>query len=88
MKCPILHAGLIVGALAFGQTGCHQTDKSAKTTDYTPKKKDDPMAWSDKDLSKGSTEPGSGSGLEQSAGLKGSWSSEGQQIEKDLGVTR
>jgi hypothetical protein len=87
MKRPILHAGLIVGALAFGQTGCHQTDKK-DTADYTPKKPDDPTAWTDKDIAKGtSTDPGSGSALSPSSGLKGTWSSEGQSIEKDLGVT-
>jgi hypothetical protein len=89
MKRPILQAGLIVGALSFGQAGCHQTDKTAKTTDYTPKKKDDPTAWTDKDVGRGSSDSGAGnSGLAPSDGLKGTWSSEGQQIEKDLGVGR
>ncbi len=85
MKRPIVHAGLIVGALAFGQAGCHQAEKAK--TDYTPKKPDDPTSWSDKDVTKGSSDSGSGnSGLAPSSGLKGTWSSEGQDIEKSLGV--
>ena len=86
MKRPILHAGLIVGALAFGQAGCHQADK-AKTTDYHPKNPDDPTAWTDKDVAKGSSDSAAGSSsLPQSSGIKGTWSSEGQEIEKSLGI--
>jgi hypothetical protein len=86
MKRPILHAGLIFGALAFGQAGCHQADK-AKTTDYTPKKADDPTAWTDKDITKSTTESSaSNSGLAPSTGVKGAWSSEGQEIERSLGI--
>jgi hypothetical protein len=84
MKRPILGAGLIVGILALGQAGCHQADK-AKTTDYIPKKADDPTAWTDKDVAKGSSD--SADALPKSSRLKGSWSSEGQDIERSLGVT-
>jgi hypothetical protein len=86
MKRPILGAGMIVGILALGQAGCHHTDK-AQTTDYIPKKADDPTAWTDKDVSKGSTDSAENAALPKSSRLKGSWSSEGQDIEKSLGVT-
>jgi hypothetical protein len=85
MRSPILSAGLIVGAMAFGQAGCHQADK-AKTA-YQPKKPDDPTAWTDKDVTKGSSDSGSDpSALPKSSGVKGTWSSEGQDIERSLGI--
>jgi len=98
MKRPILHAGLIFGALAFGQTGCHQAEKAK--TDYSPKKPDDPTAWSDKDVTKDSSDPGSSksksssssssssSGLAPSSSPTGTWSSDAQDIERSLGVGR
>lgn len=86
MKRPILHAGLIVAALAFAQAGCHHTDK-VKTTDYTPKKADDPTAWTDKDVSKDSSGSSqASSSLPPSSSSKGTWSSDAQEIEKSLGV--
>jgi hypothetical protein len=89
MKRPILHAGLIFGALACGQAGCHQAEKAK--TDYTPKKPDDPTAWTDKDVTKSSTESSasaSSSGLAPSTRLKGTWSSDAQDIERSLGVDK
>jgi hypothetical protein len=87
MKLRICHVGLVFGALAFGQAGCHEAEKAKKSTDYTPKKPDDPTAWTDKDLTRGSSDSGSGnSGLPPGSGIKGTWSSEGQDIEKSLGV--
>jgi hypothetical protein len=91
MKCPILHASLIVGALALAQAGCHQANK-AKTTEYQPKKPadskpDDPTAWTEKDATRGSSDSGAGnSGLAPGSGIKGTWSSEGQDIERSLGI--
>lgn len=86
MRSPILGAGLIVAAMAFGQAGCHQASK-VKTTEYQPKKPDDPTAWSDKDATKGSSDFGTDSNaLPKSSGIKGTWSSEGQDIERSLGV--
>jgi hypothetical protein len=86
MKRPILRVGLIFGALAIGQAGCHQADKT-KTTDYTPKKADDPTAWTDKDSAKATTDSSaSSSALSPSSAVKGTWSSEGQDIERSLGI--
>jgi hypothetical protein len=86
MKRPFLRAGLVFGMLALAQAGCHHTDK-VKTTDYTPKKADDPTAWTDKDVTRGSSDSGAGnSGLAPGSGIKGTWSSEGQEIERSLGV--
>jgi len=88
MKLRICQAGLIIGALALGQTGCHQTPK-AKTTDYSPKKADDPTAWTASDVTRGSSDTGTGNtGLSPSSGRKGTWSSEGQDIERSLGVMK
>ena len=85
MKRPILGAGLIVGILGFGQVGCHQAEK-AKTTDYIPKKADDPTAWTDKDVAQGSSDSADKS-LPKSSRLKGTWSNDAQDIERSLGVT-
>jgi hypothetical protein len=84
MKLSTLGSGLLVGMLALTQTGCHQAEK-AKTTDYIPKKPDDPTAWTDKDVTRGSSDTGD-KGLPKSANPRGTWSSEGQEIEKSLGV--
>ena len=86
MNRPILRAGLVFGMMALAQAGCQEAQK-AKTTDYTPKASEDPTAWTDKDVTRGSSDSGAGnSGLAKSSGLKGAWSSEGQEIERSLGV--
>jgi hypothetical protein len=84
MKRPILQAGLIVGALALGQTGCQQ---AGKTDSASKSKPDDPTAWSDRDLTRDDSDSSkTKSGLPKSSGLKGTLSSEAQDIEKSLGV--
>jgi hypothetical protein len=85
MKRPILRAGLIVGAL--GLAGCHQTPKADSASKAKP---DDPTAWSNKDITRGSdSDPTtSRSGLPSSAGLAGSLSPEARDIEKSLGYGR
>ena len=84
MKRPILRAGLIVGALGMGLTGCQQAGHTSAVSQGKP---GDPTAWTDKDVSGGDAESGTTkSGLPKSSRLSGSWSSEARDIENSLGV--
>lgn len=87
MKNPILRVGLIVGTVVCSQVGCHQAEKAKTVTSADLAKPDDPTAWTDKDVKRGSSDSGAGdSGLPKGSALKGSWSSEGQDIERSLGI--
>jgi hypothetical protein len=87
MKCPILRAGLIVGAIGLSLAGCQQTPKTDSASKMS--KPDDPTAWPTHDISRGDPDPTtSRSGLPTSSGLSGGLSSESRDIEKSLGYSR
>jgi hypothetical protein len=84
MNRPILRAGVIVGVLGLGMTGCQQAQKTDTASKTKPT---DPSAWSDKDLSKDDSGSGSSSSsLPRSSRLPGGLSSEAQAVEASLGV--
>ena len=86
MKRPILIAGWIVGVLGLAG-GCQQTPRKESASKVA--KPDDPTAWSNKDVSRGDSDPTtSRSGLPDSSGLAGSLSPEARDIEKSLGYGR
>ena len=84
MKRPIFRVGLVFGALGMASTGCHQADHKEAAQQAKPI---DPMSWSDKDVAKGDSDS-AGTVLPKSSGRTGTWSSEAQSIEHDLGVGR
>ena len=84
MKRPIFRVGLIVGALSVASTGCHQAEHKEAVQQT---KSVDPMSWSDKDVAKGDSDSAAAV-LPKSSGRSGTWSSEAQSVERDLGIGR
>ncbi len=90
MNRPNSFAVLLVGAtVAFSQAGCRQTAKVAPVS-QTAKPGDAPV-WTDKELTREDGEAPEAKAkatLGKSSALSGTWSSEGREIEKSLGIGR
>jgi hypothetical protein len=84
MKRPIFRVVLFFGVLSMASTGCHQADHKEAAQQTKPI---DPMSWSDKDVAKGDSDS-AGAVLPKSSGRTGTWSSDAQSVERDLGVGR
>ena len=91
MNCPILRAGLILGALSIGLVGCHSAPKQTRQT-AKKSSPDDPTSWSGTAISRGdkdddaSSAAGSPKSILKPGRLSGAMSSEGSDIERSLGV--
>jgi hypothetical protein len=85
MKRPIYCAGLILGVLGLASTGCQHPGPTGTVSKPTS---GDPTAWSDKELTKGSSDSDSSPGMPKSSALQGTWSPEARDIERSLGVTK
>lgn len=90
MKQPTSLAALLVGAIvAFGHAGCRQP---AKVDPVSQKSKlGDAPVWTDKELTREDGEAPEAKAkatLGKSSALSGTWSSEGREIEKSLGIGR
>jgi ABC-type phosphate transport system substrate-binding protein len=79
MKRSFLSAALMLACLGLASAGCSQTGQKETTTKSS--KPADPTAWTDSDVSSGSS-----TSQPKSSRLSGGWSSEARDIERAMGV--